>query len=159
MTSLLRLAACAGCLGLFFVGALTFCPAVLEESGLDFTEWVRCRQFIDRALARSEELEHLRDQAIRRVHTKDQIARDLIAGRIGVVEAATRYGDLPYPPPRMWEMLRMVHGGASDEETMCRHIISWTCQLVDDEPARTEALRTRLESEMQAHLRNAQNRQ
>jgi hypothetical protein len=159
MTSLLRLATCAGCLGLFFVAAFTLCPTLLEESGLDITEWVRCRQFIDRALARSEELEHLRGQAIQRVLAKNQIARDVIAGRIGVVEAASRVRDLPCPPPRMWDMLRIVHGGATDEETMCRHLICWSCQLVDDDPARTEALRTRLESEMQAHLRNAQNRQ
>ena len=159
MSSLLRLAACAGCLGLFFVCALTFCPAVLEESGLDFTEWVRCRQFIDRALAHSDELDDLRDQSIQRVHAKNQIASDLIAGRIGVVEAATRFGDLPCPPPRMWEMLRDLHGGNSDQECMCRHLISWTCQLLDDDPARSEALRARLEAEMRAHLRNAQNRQ
>jgi hypothetical protein len=159
MTSLLRLAACAGCLGLFLVAALTFCPTLMEESGLDITEWVRCRQFIDRALARSDELEYLRDQSIQRVLAKNQIARDVIAGRMGVVEAAARVRAMPCPPPRMWEMLRIVHGGASDEETMCRHMVCWTCQLVDDDPARTEALRTRLETEMQAHLRIAQNRQ
>jgi hypothetical protein len=146
-------------LGLFFVGALTFCPAVLEESGLDFTEWVRCRQFIDRALARSEELEHLRDLSIQRVRAKNEIANDLITGRLGVVEAATRFADLPCPPPRMWEMLRDLHGGSSDQECMCRHLISWTCQLVDDDPARTEALRVRLEAELRAHLRNARDRQ
>jgi hypothetical protein len=148
MNSLLRLASCASFLGLFFVGVYAFYPVVLEDAGLDFAEWIRCRRTFDNETERGEELSQQRLFAIERHLAKNQIARDLIAGKLSLAEAADRFGELPHPPRRMWELLRLYHGAGNDEEIMRRHVLDWTCTLLEDEPAR--ALRARLENELRS---------
>jgi hypothetical protein len=159
MNSMLRLAGCASFLGLFFVGAYAFCPVVLEDAGLDIAEWIRCRRTFDSETERGEELSQRRQFAVERHLAKNQIARDLIAGKLSLAEAADRFGELPHPPRRMRELLRLYQGSATDEEIMGRHVIDWACTLQENEPARVDALRARLEKELQEYLHNAQNRQ
>jgi len=154
----LRLACCASILGLFFVGIYFVCPALLDDAGLDFSEWARCQQIFDSESERGEELSQRHGQSVKRLMAKDEIARDLIACKLSLAEAVKRFDDLPSPPARMHELIRLQFGGASDEESMSRHVIEWACQLLGDQPDKVAAQRARLENEMRANEHNAQDR-
>ena len=55
-----------------------------------------------------------------------------------------------------WHLRRSV-AGATDEERVCRHVIAWTCDLLQDQPERAEALQRRLEAEIESVLRDSSN--
>jgi hypothetical protein len=156
MNPLLRLAGCASLLGLFFLGAFAFLPVFEDEAGFNPGEWLRYRQIFESETERGEELEQQNGRAIERHHAKNAIARELIAGRLSLAEAVRRFDDLPFPPANMRDLLRRCYGGASDAESMTRHVIEWTCQLLDREPDREAALRARLEAELRSAVRDAQ---
>jgi hypothetical protein len=159
MNSLPRLAVCTCFLGLFFVGAYAFCSAVVEVAGPDLAEWIRCWRTFDSETGRGEELSQQCQYALERHQAKNQIARDLIAGRLSLAEAAARFAELPHPSQRMREMLRFYHGtAATDEEIMSQHVIDWACLLLEEEPARAAAVRHRLENEWRAQRHDTHDR-
>jgi hypothetical protein len=78
-------------------------------------------------------------QALRRVQARQEAVADLIAGRVGLLEAAARFqaaGD----------------GAGGDGEVACRAVIGWAQLALSDRPERAEALAVALEDELQAHL-------
>jgi hypothetical protein len=158
VNSLLRLAACASLLGLFCVGAFALFPAAVGDAGLDLTEWFRCQRILDIEERRGEEITRLQGEAMQRHHAKNAVARELIAGRLTLAEATARFADLPGPPPHMVELLRRCYGGVTAEESMCRHVIEWSCQILELEKQteQSRALRDRLEKELQSLRPGAQ---
>jgi hypothetical protein len=152
VNSLLRLAACASLLGLFGVGAFALFPAAVGDAGLDLTEWFRCQRILDSETQRGEEISRRQGEAIQRHHAKNAAARELIAGRLTLAEATSRFADLPGPPPHMVELMRQCYGGVTAEESMCRHVIEWSCQLLEMEKhmEQSRTLRDRLEKELQS---------
>jgi len=153
MNSLLRLAGCAGFLGLCVVVTYALFPCVPEWAGMDLMKWIGCQRMLDREATRTEELSRRQHHSNERILAKDRIARDLIAGRMSLAEAARRFGALPHAPAPLREQLRADYVGASEEECMCRHVIEWACQLTRNQPGEAEALRRRLEEELRANLR------
>ena len=151
MNHLLRLAVCASLLGLFALGAAALHPAVLAELGLDFWEWPGLQQALDGELQRGEELSQRVRVAEARNLAKDRIARELIAGRIGLAAAVARFGELPDPPEGMWQRLQSEFA-AGKVESLSRHVISWSCELLASQPVRAGALRRRLDGELQEYL-------
>jgi hypothetical protein len=148
LNHLLRLAFCASFLGLCFVGAFILRPVVLEELGLDFWELPHWQQTIDGELERAEGLSQSLDNSLRRHRAKDQICRDLVAGKLTLAAAVRQFGDLPDPPSYFREHMRMGYGGASAAETMGLHVIDWACGSLGNQPEKAGALRRRLEEEL-----------
>ena len=51
----------------------------------------------------------------------------------------------------MWEYMQDEFK-AGKEESMCRHVIAWACQVLDTQPAQAATVRQRLEGELRKHL-------
>src|SRR5262249_8804642 len=57
---------------------------------------------------------------------RDQTIRELLAGRLTLLEAAARFRALDRAPPAFdWEVFRSAYPGDSDEERHCRKVIGW----------------------------------
>jgi hypothetical protein len=149
MTSLLRLAGCAACVGLLLTATCMLRPALFVELGLDVWDWPSGLGQYDAASGRDEQLTRQDQFALERIQAKDAIARELIAGRLSLAEAVARFSALPHPPPQMRELLRRYHGAGSNEEILRQHVLDWACLLLEGEPARAEALRRRLLAELE----------
>jgi hypothetical protein len=147
---LLRLAFCAGLVGLVFLGMNIVRPDVLEEMGLDFWEWPHLQQCYNAELDRDHNLDEGLEHSMNRYRAKNEICRNLIAGRISLKEAGQRFSELPAPPPHMWEGIQGNYASRDKHECMCRHVMEWACEMLGDQPGVAEALRCRLEAEFWA---------
>jgi hypothetical protein len=93
-----------------------------------------------------------------RSESKRQVARDLLAGRICLLEAAARFRQLNAPPPEADTSLfrgASVFPGRTEEERLCRQVIQWAATEFEDggrPTAASAACRRRLEGELQALL-------
>jgi hypothetical protein len=144
-------------LTLLTVGALVllatpFVPAWLAPLGLDFGTAPSSA----RALRREGERAGKLDAAI--VATQDrslaggQIIRELLDGRLTLPAAARRLGALHADDAAFLFVVRVHEPGTTDDERLCRHLISIVGADLADEPARARAIRSRLEAELQAFL-------
>jgi hypothetical protein len=148
---LLRVSACAALVALFFAGAWALRPVVLTDLGLDVWDWPRWQHTFDAQSEREGELARRWQISARREQMKNEICRELIAGRLTLRQAARRFAEMPDPPERLWDELRQNYPGGDDEERMCRHVIDWASDLRPREPSRAEALR-RLQEELRVSL-------
>jgi hypothetical protein len=69
-----------------------------------------------------------------RVCARQEICRDLIAGRLTLAEAARRLGDLSDSSENFWDQIRLGFAGATDDERMCRRAIELACGLLHGNP-------------------------
>jgi hypothetical protein len=68
-----------------------------------------------------------RDEVVKkRVLAKHQIVDQLLAGELTLFEAAAWFGFLNDHPPEFPDPYRQKWPGASDEEKLCRQVLSWT---------------------------------
>jgi hypothetical protein len=99
-----------------------------------------------------EELDHLALLLNHRSSTLTEITADVIAGRLGLLEAAAGFhaadAGLPSRVP-----LKDRFAGASDGERECRRVIGFVEEALEEEPSRRAAVVDRLEAELQAQLR------
>jgi hypothetical protein len=86
---------------------------------------------------------------------KDQVAREVAAGQLSLVEGAARFRALCLETPGFDPALfRRFHGGNSDEECYCRALIDWVRRVLADDPAQAQKVASRLEAELQELVRN-----
>jgi hypothetical protein len=82
-----------------------------------------------------------------------RLARDVAAGRLGLVEAASGYRDLAADDPAFnQEVFRRAYPCASDEESYCRQVIAFVRETLRDHPGADPAVVERLEAELQDRL-------
>jgi hypothetical protein len=148
MHHLLRLAGCAAFLALLLIGGCALRPNLLMDIGLDWWNWPKELRQADAEAERTDELAGHRQTLDAQKHRKDQICRELIAGRLTLAEATRQFMELPGMTEFMWRELRNSFPGATEEESMSRRVILWACDLLEQEPARAEALRRRLLAEL-----------
>ena len=65
---------------------------------------------------------------------KDAIARELIAGRLSLAEATRQVIEMPGATEFLRRFVRDRFPGATAEESVSRHVIQWTCDLLEREP-------------------------
>jgi len=150
---LLRLPLCAGVLGLLLGGVVYAQPAWLADLGLDFWMLSEYSRELERQHLRGTKLTRQLNYALERMLAKKRIVRDLIDGRSTLLEAAVRLRDLPYPSENFRSELRKSEGGASDDENLCRHLLSWVPDLLMDDPGFACSTLTRLQEELDDQLR------
>jgi hypothetical protein len=85
---------------------------------------------------------------------KRQIALDVIEGRLSLVDAAAKYGELNRQHPIA---IPLDHGDdhptplrspvRTDEERLCRQVINWVGALLSEDPDRAKIVVARLELE------------
>ena len=89
----------------------------------------------------------------RRIEAKSRLAREVIDGRLTLLEAAARFRDLDLaPPPFAWDGLRCRYPGASDDELHCREVIFFVRAEQRDRPGTDAAIVARLEAELNERL-------
>lgn len=89
-----------------------------------------------------------------RTTAKDQIGRDVIAGRLSLVQAAALFGALnripPQPQSTSW---RFRFPADTEEERLCRQILQCLSNELAEESDRREATIARLEGDFKEDLR------
>jgi hypothetical protein len=102
---------------------------------------------------REERIDAAREEVLHRLRARQVVARDLADGWLTLPEAAARMRDLDrHGPPFHWEGFRWTYAGASDDERHCREAIHWVASSQGRDDARAEAVKRRLEAELQELL-------
>jgi hypothetical protein len=148
MSATLRLTSCAAVAGLVLVGVHVLRPIVLAPLETDLSGAPGSLRDFFEEQERGQTLQKRLRAAQARLAVQERICRDLINGRISLVEAARSFGELPDAPDNFWELLRRYYHGATDEERLGRLVIRWVCEELRDEPERAQRLRHRLETEL-----------
>jgi hypothetical protein len=111
------------------------------------SEW---HQKIDEGQQLDDDLE----RAMQRHEAKEAIVAEVIADRLTLLEAAAQFRDLNATWPRASHWLEQRYPGVSYELALCRQIIDQVCiELPQCDPERSDRIVTRLEAELQAHLK------
>lgn len=87
-----------------------------------------------------------------RTTAKYQIARNVIAGQLSLVQAAALFGALNQVPPQTasWHFR---FPGATDEERLCRQVLEYVHWELDKAPDRGDAILARFEADLNQELR------
>jgi hypothetical protein len=144
-----RLLGVGWCVGLLLVagyGYRTWHPATVPDAGgLD-----EAVGRIAAEEARFADLKEVEEELSQRVEGKKQVAAEVTAGRLTLLEAAARCRDLDATGGHFnWEGFRKGRGGNSDAERHCREVIDSVRTLLMFEPDRSRAVTERLEAELQ----------
>ena len=75
---------------------------------------------------------------------KQQIYRELIAGRLSLPVATARVLDLTTAPEQFRKFSLMHYKDGSNEERLERAVIDFACDMLRNEPARAQEVRTHL---------------
>jgi hypothetical protein len=90
---------------------------------------------------------------IRRIDAKEELGREVVAGRLALVDAAARFRELDEQPPKFhYEEFRDSHPGMTDDECRCREVILFLRSMLAARGERDSPVVSRLEEELQAHL-------
>jgi hypothetical protein len=129
-------------------------PDVFDRWGLNIggmSEWREKEQrFMQRRDAVARENQALRD----RIVAKGEVTRELLAGRITLLQAARRFRDLNDSPIAYPSMFWRRYPGRSDGEKLCREVLRWVEAYLKDLPGSQSPIRLRqLEQELAENLR------
>ncbi len=103
---------------------------------------------------RGRELDEARRAALHRMELKEETIKAVLAGRLGLVEAAARFRDLDERNADFnWQAFRGIHPGASDDERHCRKVLAALEWFREQAPRRVDTARSRLGAELEQHLR------
>ncbi len=138
-------------LGLLGLAALTW-PGMFAALGIDSRQVPGNNDPLDRALARSDRLDAGLVEARRRTAARHKLLRDLAAGRISVPEAARQFWEVRAAPAAYLRSILQEERGDSDEERLCRHVIRWIREELEDSPAEAERAVAQRERELAEHL-------
>lgn len=103
--------------------------------------------------AREARLDRELRVALARIDAKTKVIRQVLAGRMGLLEAAARFRDINAEPadcPCREDHLAPL--GASRGENLCRQVISWARHQAQEEGSAARATVDRLEAELQVLL-------
>jgi hypothetical protein len=88
-----------------------------------------------------------------RLQKKEHVVRRVLAGEIGLLEAAVLFDRINQEPPELDDRMRACIEGATEEEKLCRQVISWVNAIVTTSTdPRERALGLRLEAELETYL-------
>ena len=148
MDAFVRLAACAAVVG----SVLTGLGAVRRE--YDWRALSRLRADVRSGLREYDRLVGVNKAIDTRMRDRRAVMRELRQGRLCLVEAAAAFRDLnerPGTPPNPY---RALFPGATDEEKLCRQVITWARSEREEEPAyKAEERARQLEAELTAILK------
>jgi hypothetical protein len=89
--------------------------------------------------------------SIRRIQAKVQIADEVVAGRLTLLEAARRYRPLQESAPGGLRYLLRKYPGATEQEVLCRNVITFARGTPSMQPERATVV-ARLEAELAEYL-------
>jgi hypothetical protein len=129
-------------------------PGLGGAVGLDFRDLPAALDKISQESEREGRLDGVLEVTDRRIAAKDEVTRDLIAGRLRLIEAAGRFRALDADASEGYrEGWHRLAEGASDEVRYCRQVLNYVALLLKDRPDGGAPLRGRLEAELRHHLK------
>jgi hypothetical protein len=133
--------------------ALATAVAVLALVGPDWAKWLGSRRAS--AGAAAVEQSETSKVLLRRIAAKDEVIDRLLAGDLTLLEAAAWFRRLNADPPHLAMDYSML-AGDSEEEKVCRQVISWVGHHLAMKAASASEAHDvvhRLEGELQERLR------
>jgi hypothetical protein len=142
----------------FVAGVLVFVSLFLERLCDAWTLYDGSGHSISLAQEheRGRRLDQQRVGSIERLREKNKITWRVLSGKLTLFEAAARFAQMGERGSGR-VCFRQPHSGASEEERLCRQVISWAETTAARERSADEAARVRhkLEAELQEHLKHA----
>jgi len=87
---------------------------------------------------------------LQRIQIKRDIVQDVIHGRMPLRQAAAEFTELNSVCPAHLRVFRHQHPGMSDEEIMCRNVMSFVAMELQGRPEEAASVQARLERELVA---------
>jgi hypothetical protein len=87
-----------------------------------------------------------------RAEAQNQIVEEVIAGKMTLLIAAEKIGELYAKEPESMLSVRFAFPGDTDKECLCRHVLFIVKVALEDRPSQAETVIPRLESEMHDYL-------
>jgi hypothetical protein len=91
-------------------------------------------------------------RALQRLQAKQEIVAQLVAGRVSLVEAASRFRAASQPVTEGSSYAVFARQGQDSDERVCRTLIGWAYLALCEYPERAEAVSNRLETDLQEIL-------
>ena len=135
-------------LGLVLAGASYSHPSWSEQLGLDFWSVPSLRDTIARHQRQHAQLDAEDQVVLERIAVKQSIIGELVAGRVGLTEAAARFRALNAARPVYQSVIRHTYGGESEAECYCRNVLDFVAADLRDDARRGDVLR-RLTGELE----------
>lgn len=139
---------------LAFFTILFCCPQIGAPLGLNLTDWQELLTAEEKIAQRKRDLYKVQVWLNRRVAGKEQLCRDLIAGRLSLPQSLSRWRELHPPADFFWEMLHAYGVGRTEEERLAHEIMDRVRLMLESDGRSDEIalLRMRFENELQTHL-------
>jgi hypothetical protein len=100
---------------------------------------------------RADELAVRQRLVLWRTAEQQRLSRELAAGHCTLLQAASRFRALYQGDPILVPAVRNAYPGGTEDERVCRWVITYTRTAFEDQPEAAE-LGARLEAELQGHL-------
>jgi hypothetical protein len=91
-------------------------------------------------------------RALQRLQAKQDIVAQLVAGRVSLLEAATRFRAASQPVVEGPSYAVFAQAEQDSDERVCRTLIGWAYLALCEYPERAEAVSNRLETDLQEIL-------
>ena len=154
MTMVSRMLLCAVAVGGLLLAVVSARPDWAESAGLDLWKVPTLGEGLETEARRSDDLDARLEELTRRIDGKGQVTEEVLAGRLGMLEAAARFRDLTGGSAEALRHLRRAFPGASDDVGFCGALLAWAkAGAGDREPGVPEAPAARLEAELGERLR------
>src|SRR5262249_17920621 len=88
----------------------------------------------------------------RRLRAKEAVVTELLAGRLTLLEAAARFGELDAGMPETRDRVLRAYPGVPYRVGLCRQVIAYAGAELRHRAAGQEGRVARLEGELQTHL-------
>jgi hypothetical protein len=123
------------------------------EGGLTWNDLREYQEALERGRWLDEEVQVRVEVCMWRIQHKYQIAREVLAGRVSLVEAAVQFRALNEQAPTIeWESYRSSHPGRNDAERHCHEVFRFAQQIVADEQTPSDSVLDRLRDELSTLL-------
>jgi len=109
-------------------------PAWATSVGLDVWSLPELREQIAASADRDRDLEAEDSEVCRRIEAKEQLIRELISGQITLEAATTQFTLFDLDSPEHLSVIRRIHPGATDSESMARNVAAYASMRLEDEP-------------------------
>ncbi len=135
MPARLLLLAAAGALAL--AGAGSARPSWVADAGLDFWNVPALKARLAQDQRAAAELDARDDRVMRRIAVKEVLIADVVAGKVGLIEAAAQFRAMNAGSHGYAVVIRSLYPNMSDDERVCRNVIDYVQSYVEgDEDGR-----------------------
>jgi hypothetical protein len=132
-------------------------PDLARRFDLDFWTIPEMQRQIEQSKARDEELNARWRARQAQQEAFERIADEVAAGRMELLEAASRFQETNHATPYGKRDLSGWIPGDTEEERCCRQVISWVEARLKAKPTtETTCVKARLEQELNEHLRRGE---